>query len=170
MCQLPSFQWCSYRRLTNRMWDSETVASPIRWLAWKGCKQTSVVLELLLSHTRLTLIQRSRLSVLVIMWNELLFWWELFFTQVRKFRECRRKNAEEEDEEVREVTPLGFGHRLKNRVVTFTYEWNDWQHHPCPKLSVWLGQIRIFLKIIFMILCNVCLSYCSIWPLKSLFP
>lgn len=36
---------------------------------------------------------------------------------MRKFRESRRKNTEEEDEEVREVTPLSFGLRLKNEIL-----------------------------------------------------
>lgn len=40
----------------------------------------------------------------------------LFFIQVRKFRESRKKNAEEEDEEVREVTPLNFEHRMRIRI------------------------------------------------------
>jgi len=42
--------------------------------------------------------------------------------QVRKFRESRKKNTEEEDEEVREVTPLNFEHRLKNGIVTSAYK------------------------------------------------
>lgn len=45
-----------------------------------------------------------------------------FFIQVRKFRESRKKNTEEEDEEVREVTPLNFEHRLKNGMVTCAYD------------------------------------------------
>lgn len=45
-----------------------------------------------------------------------------FFNQVRKFRESRKENTEEEDEEVREVTPLNFEHRLKNGIVTSACE------------------------------------------------
>lgn len=45
-----------------------------------------------------------------------------FFIQVRKFRESRKKNTEEEDKEVREVITLSFEHRLKNGVVTSAYK------------------------------------------------
>ena len=45
-----------------------------------------------------------------------------FVIQVRKFRESRKKNTEEEDEEVREVNPLNFEHRLKNGMVTSAYK------------------------------------------------
>lgn len=48
-----------------------------------------------------------------------------FFIQVRKFRESRKKNTEEEDKEVREVIPLNFARRLKNGVVTFAYKCSD---------------------------------------------
>ncbi|NWI36140.1 MRE11 protein, partial [Picathartes gymnocephalus] len=41
--------------------------------------------------------------------------------EVRKFRESRKKNTEEEDKEVREVIPLNFEQRLKNGVVTSAY-------------------------------------------------
>ncbi|NXU87940.1 MRE11 protein, partial [Xiphorhynchus elegans] len=38
--------------------------------------------------------------------------------EVRKFRESRKKNTEEEDKEVHEVIPLDFEHRLKKGMVT----------------------------------------------------
>lgn len=44
------------------------------------------------------------------------------FIQVRKFRESRKKNTEEEEEEVREVSPLNYEHRVKNGMVTSAYE------------------------------------------------
>uniref|UniRef100_A0A8C3TWV6 Double-strand break repair protein n=1 Tax=Catharus ustulatus TaxID=91951 RepID=A0A8C3TWV6_CATUS len=42
--------------------------------------------------------------------------------EVRKFRESRKKNTEEEDKEVREVIALNFEHRLNNGVVTSAYK------------------------------------------------
>ncbi|NWV43184.1 MRE11 protein, partial [Grantiella picta] len=42
--------------------------------------------------------------------------------EVRKFRESRKKNTEEEDKEVREVIPLNFEHRLKRGMVTSVYK------------------------------------------------
>ncbi|NXU37383.1 MRE11 protein, partial [Drymodes brunneopygia] len=42
--------------------------------------------------------------------------------EVRKFRESRKKNTEEEDKEVREVIPLNFEHKLKNGVATSAYK------------------------------------------------
>lgn len=36
---------------------------------------------------------------------------------MRKFRESRRENTEEEDEEVREVTAQSFGLRLKDGIL-----------------------------------------------------
>lgn len=92
------------------------------------------------------------------------------FIQVRKFRESRKKNTEEEDEEVREVTPLNFEHRLKNRMVTSAYEWSHLaivQHCPCQKVPVCLGNVsKSFLHHPWY---NMSLSYCSIWLLISLF-
>lgn len=41
---------------------------------------------------------------------------------MRKFRESRKKNTEEEDEEVREVTLPNFEYRLKSGMVTSAYE------------------------------------------------
>ncbi|NWY46426.1 MRE11 protein, partial [Sylvia atricapilla] len=42
--------------------------------------------------------------------------------EVRKFRESRKKNTEEEDEEFREVITLNFKHRLKIGVLTSAYK------------------------------------------------
>lgn len=93
-----------------------------------------------------------------------------FFIQVRKFRESRKENTEEEDEEVREVTPLNFEHRLKNGMVASAYEWSHLailQHCPCQKVPVCLGKIsKSSLNLAWY---NMCLSYCSIWLLRPLF-
>lgn len=53
----------------------------------------------------------------LLFWRKLFFLLLLLFIQVRKFRESRRENTEEEDEEVREVTAQSFGLRLKDGIL-----------------------------------------------------
>lgn len=92
------------------------------------------------------------------------------FIQVRKFRESRKKNTDEEDEEVLQVSFLNFEHRLKNGMVTSAYVWSHLailQHCPCQKVPVCLGKIsKSFWNLPWY---NMYLSYCSIWLWRSLF-